>query len=116
MDDKGLAKYHKNTTLSPYYGVVSSPTEVLFMLRVKLKSAEEYAFPYACLNSIRFNPSMGIEMVFTEHRIKVTGTKLNKLFEKLILHQVTHVNEGDSPFEIKDDKQLFVKEIEVLRF
>jgi|GEM_PF-5140517 len=59
------------------------------MLDVQFKDKTHLALPYHDLQSIRFDPSGTITMVFTNTTIVIKGTHLDPLYRRLQGHYVT---------------------------
>lgn len=53
------------------------------------------AVPYVRLLSIELHPERGVSLEFPEHHVTVRGRNLRVLYEQLLGHRVTFVQEGD---------------------
>ena len=54
-----------------------------------------HAFAYAHLYALEYDPSVGILLKFTQHRVALLGRHLDDLFRYLCLHRVQTVQETD---------------------
>lgn len=65
------------------------------MLDLRFKDGNATALSYAYLVAVRFNPSEGLELEFTGHRVTLKGRGLSRLYRGLLAHVVGHVQEVD---------------------
>ena len=70
------------------------------------------ALPYAQLRSVAFDPA-GISLEFPDHRVRVKGRNLRSLYDLLLAHQVTFVQEGD--LDVVSESATFIDKIVVER-
>ncbi len=71
------------------------------------------ALPYARLLSIDFQPVSGISLEFQDHRVKIRGRNLRRLYAALVQHRVVFVQEGD--LDVVSESEPFVDRIVVGR-
>lgn len=55
-----------------------------------------HAFAYAHLYTLDYDPSVGVVLQFTQHRVTIAGRNLDDLFRYLCLHRVQTVQEFDA--------------------
>jgi hypothetical protein len=74
------------------------------MLEVHKKDGNIIAFGYAWLERADFDPSEGITLKFTGHKVKIVGRNLNavaknnaRLFNGIMRHRVPWVQEAGEP-------------------
>lgn len=60
-------------------------------------SGDRQAFPYAHLCHVAFEPSTGLLLSFTEHKVVIQGRLLHSLYARLLAQRVTFVCEADPP-------------------
>ena len=100
------------TTLEPY-GVSEDKHGAPPMLDFRGHNAVSCALPYQHLAAMVYHPVEGITMEFREHRIAIRGRNLRPLYDQLLRHRVTFVQEED--FDATPESETFVDAITVER-
>ncbi len=65
------------------------------MLDVHVEAGTRYGLPYIALIALEFDPSEGIVLHFSSHRVQIFGRRLDSLYKALLLHQVAWVQVAD---------------------
>ena len=99
-------------TMVPY-GVSEDENSGLAMLDFRGHNGVSCALPYQHLAAMVFHPVEGITMEFREHRIAIRGRNLRPLYDQLLGHRVTFVQEED--FDATPESETFVDSITVER-
>lgn len=91
------------------------------MLELRKRTGEIKAFSYSFLESVEFDPSDGMVLLFPGHRVTITGTALNQpatatttlgLFGGVIRHRVPWIQELTGERLIADsESQIRVRSI-----
>ena len=63
------------------------------MLDVRRKTGDRIGLPYTYLTAVTFDPSEGLTLQFSTHTVRIKGRSLQKLYQPLLLHQVSYVQE-----------------------
>lgn len=92
---------------------VSGSRSAEIMLELRFKTSDAIAFSYALLLNAAWNPSEGITLEFTTHRVRLLGRNLRELYRALILHRLAHVQELQSRTDEQPDDATVVTTIEV---
>ncbi|EHQ29764.1 hypothetical protein [Mucilaginibacter paludis] len=92
---------------SPYFMTDRSKNPVCLELR--LSDGSRKALPYTYFTEINFEVDMGIEVVTTQKRIRITGRNLMALYECLVTYRVRYV-QADMGNDAQEDG-LFVSGI-----
>jgi hypothetical protein len=78
------------------------------MLEVHKKDGNIIAFGYAWLERADFDPSEGITLKFTGHKVKIVGRNLNavaknnaRLFNGIMRHRVPWIQEAGEPEQME---------------
>lgn len=71
------------------------------------------ALPYSRLLSIDFHPISGLTLEFQDHRVRIRGRNLRRLYTALVQHRVVFVQEGD--LDVLSESEPFVDRIVVGR-
>lgn len=66
------------------------------MLRLELLGGACFALPYAHLSSVELKPMLGMELVYSTHRVLVQGRNLQPLFDMLSRNRVEAIREHPS--------------------
>ncbi len=93
------------------YGVTAEAHSSLRMLDLRGHDGTSFALPYARLSTVAFNPADGITLAFGVHRVHIRGRNLRPLYNRLLAHQVTFVQEGD--LDVQSEWATFVDSITV---
>jgi len=93
------------------HGVAAEAHSSLRMLDLRGHDGTSFALPYARLSTVAFNPVDGITLEFGVHRVHIRGRNLRPLFNRLLTHQVTFVQEGD--LDVRSEWATFVNSITV---
>lgn len=99
-----------DTGVEPY-GVAAEAHSSLRMLDLRGHDGTSFALPYARLSTVAFNPAGGITLEFGAHRVHIRGRNLGPLYNRLLAHQVTFVQEGD--LDVQSEWATFVDSITV---
>lgn len=84
------------------------------MLEIWTKAGDCWAFPYPSLEYIRYNPSIGISLVFSFHRLLISGRNLRPLYAALAEQKVSSIQENEAKYDNAPDHVLFVSRIDVI--
>ena len=85
------------------------------MLDLRQRSGNAVAFAYSYLFSVLYNPSEGISLEFGAAKAVIKGRNLRALYEDILNHAATYVQEGDPRFDTGAENEPFVEEITVER-
>lgn len=69
------------------------------MVEFRFKSRNAFALSYALLISAAYNPSQGIVLEFTTHRVTITGRNLPDIQRALREHRLAWVQELSTPLD-----------------
>lgn len=69
------------------------------MVEFRAKRGDSVALSYALLISAAFNPSQGIVLEFTTHRVMLTGRNLTTVHRALLEHRLAWVQELSGPLD-----------------
>jgi hypothetical protein len=86
----------------------------LVMFEIRESAGDGWAFPYACLEWIRFNPSECILLRFPSHEVVIKGSNLNELYCALLQYRVSFVWERDAKGDDWPEGETFLTSIEVI--
>lgn len=75
--------------------MISSKSGAEYRLQLRFANGNRHSLGYAYLIDARFDPSTGIELVFTSFRVVIRGRNLLPLFDGISDHQVRWVQELD---------------------
>lgn len=78
---------------------VSGHSDREFMIEFRSKRGDSVTLSYALLISLTFNPSQGIVLEFTTHRVTLTGRNLKKILHALKEHRLAWVQELSGPLD-----------------
>lgn len=95
----------------PCYGVNS--TRAVAMLDIRATGRNAVALPYSYLEMVQFNPSVALVLTFATCEVRIEGHRLPPLYEALVRHGVEYIQENDAKYEKTDDKQPFIRRIEI---
>lgn len=85
------------------FGLVVEDEEGPPMVEFRGHDGRSLAVPYSRLLSIDLRPDLGVSLRFPEHHVTVRGRNLRPLYEALLRHRVTYVQEGDLDTVSEDD-------------
>jgi len=85
------------------FGLVAVGADRPLMVEFRGHDGRCLAVPYARLLSIELHPDRGVSLEFPEHQVIVRGRNLRALYEELLRHRVTFVQEGDLDTVSEDD-------------
>ena len=85
------------------FGLVAEGEDSPPMVEFRGHDGRCLAVPYARLLSIELRPDRAMSLEFPEHQITVRGRNLRLLYEALLRHRVTFVQEGDLDTVSEDD-------------
>lgn len=80
---------------SEAYSVLSADRAQKTMCEFRLKTGNAVALAYSYLVKAEFNPSLGIELDFSAHVVKLTGRNLAPVFAGIVAQRVAVVTEVD---------------------
>lgn len=103
---------NKNAPDNGVFGLRAEAGNAL-MLDVRLCSGARLALPYSYLIFVNFEPSTGIEAVFSSHAVHVQGRNLRPVFEGLLAHRLEWVQEGDVRHDIGPESATYITHIAV---
>ena len=95
------------------YGVAPEDTKQVLMLDFRGYNGTSFSLPYSQLRAMVFDPDEGISVEFSNHKIQVRGRNLRPLYDLLLRHRVTFVQEGD--LDVVSEADAFVDRITVGR-
>ena len=81
-------------------------------LDLRMSDGKFKALPYSYIVEINFDASEGIEIVTPHKKISVTGRNLKQLYDYLLGFRVKYI-QANIGNDLCDDKNLFVKNIEI---
>lgn len=80
-------------------------------LELRLGDGCRKALPYSYIMEINFDATEGIEIITAAKRIKITGRKLDRLYEYLVAYRVKYIQENIGTDA--GENGLFVTRIEI---
>jgi len=83
------------------------------MVEFRFKSRNAVALSYALLISTTYNPSEGIVLEFTTHRVTVTGRNLMEIQRALREHRLAWVQEFSGPLDDQPDDSTVISSITI---
>jgi len=84
------------------------------MLDLWFKDGNQRAMSYNHLYDVEFNPSEGMVLTFSQHRVTIEGHLLDDLYRALKRHRIVYIWEADSTeANLIEDDQPLVKELHV---
>ncbi len=95
------------------YAVARRDDPAPAMLDFRGSNGTSFALPYQQLHAIAFDPVAGIRMEFQEHKIVVRGRNLRPVYDHLLSHRVTFLQEQD--FDAAPESATFIDSINVER-
>lgn len=95
------------------FGLAGEGEAPLPMLDFRGHNGTSFALPYSQLQSIAYDPMEGVSLEFREHKIRLHGRNLRPLYDHLLLHRVTFVQEED--FDATPETETFIDRIIVER-
>lgn len=109
--DNELAREPEESLATDYFAVSSGASHACLDLR--LADGKRIGLPYAYINSIAFDPELGITLTTTREQVTITGRNLSRLFDHLLCYRVRFIQAnlgGDS-----QEDGVFVESISVER-
>lgn len=97
-----------------FYGIEPQRTAQTLMLDLRLGNGNFQAFAYSYLTKILFNPSEGIEIYAADVRISIIGRNLNPIYNYLVVHRLTYIQENPGTEDDTSERDTFVEKIEIL--
>jgi hypothetical protein len=101
------------TNVMQPYGVVEDDEPSPPMLDFRGHNGTSFALAYAQLHAVAHDPVQGVRLEFPHHTIRVRGRNLRPLYDRLLRHEVTFIQEED--FDAAPESATFVDEITVQR-
>jgi hypothetical protein len=95
----------------PSYKVNHS--RVVAMLDIRATGRDAVALPYSYLEMVQYNPSVALVLTFATCEVRIEGHRLSHIYEDLVQHAVESIQENDAKYEQPDDKQPFIRRIEI---
>ena len=95
------------------YGVARGGDTGPAMLDFRGHNGTSLALPYQQLVTVAFHPAEGVTMEFQEHRVLIRGRNLRPIYDHLLHHRVTYLQEED--FDATPESETFVDAIVVER-
>lgn len=83
------------------------------MIEFRYKRGDSFALSYALLISAAFNPSQGIVLEFTTHRVTLTGRNLKAIHRALLDHRLAWVQELSGPLDDQPDEATVITSIKL---
>lgn len=83
------------------------------MLELRFKQGDALALSYALLISAAFNPSQGISLEYTTHRVVVAGRNLRGVYRALVAHRLAYLQELSSPLDDQPDDATVVSSLQI---
>ena len=83
------------------------------MLDIRATAGEAIALPYSYLEMVQFNPSVALVLTFTSCEVRIEGQRLFSVYEAIVQHTVTYIQENDAKYEKAHDKLPFIERIEI---
>ena len=103
----------RRTRVTEPFGVARGEDACPPMVDFRGHNGVAVALPYTELLSLAYHPTDGITMEFREHHITIRGRNLRPLYDLLVDHRVTYVQEDD--FDDAPETATFVDAIMVER-
>jgi hypothetical protein len=100
-------------TASRQYGLVADDSGRAIMLDLRGHNGTSYALPYSSLVAVGFDPSAGLTLEFTHHKVGVRGRNLRSIYDSILEHRVTFIQEED--FDMMPESATCVDSIVVVR-
>jgi hypothetical protein len=95
----------------PSYKVNHS--RVVAMLDIRATGRNAVALPYSNLEMVQYNPSVALVTTFATFEVRIKGHRLPPIYEDLVQHAVESIQENDAKYEQPDEKQPFIRRIEI---
>ncbi|MDP1797535.1 MAG: hypothetical protein Q8K78_08645 [Planctomycetaceae bacterium] len=83
------------------------------MLELRFKKGDALALSYALLISAAFNPSQGIALEYTTHRVAVGGRNLRGVYRALVAHRLAYLQELSSPLDDQPDDATVISSLQI---
>jgi hypothetical protein len=100
-------------SIGAQYGLVGEDEGRTLMLDLRGHNGTSFALPYSSLVAIGFDPSAGITLEFTSHKVFVRGRNLRPVYDRLLAHRVTFIQEED--FDVMPESATCIDAIVVER-
>ncbi len=97
-----------------FYGIEPQSNAQAVMLDLRFGNGNFQAFAYSYLTKIHFNPSEGIELFAADVRIFISGRNLNPIYNYLLMHRLTYIQESPNEADDTPESETFVEKIEVV--
>ncbi len=83
--------------------LVSPADARLLMLDFRARGGDATGIAYSYLQTVRFDPSIGLILLFTQHRVTLAGRNLGELYQALLDQTVRRIEEqGEHDQEPED--------------
>ena len=83
------------------------------MLDVRLKMGDCFGMPYSYLMGMAFDASGILTLFFTTHTFTIKGRNLRPVYEGLLRHTVTFIQEENPDYDESPEPETFISAIEV---
>ncbi|APZ93415.1 hypothetical protein [Fuerstiella marisgermanici] len=85
------------------------------MINFIMRTGDHQAIAYNHLYRIQFDPSKGITLDFTNHKVVIQGRKLAEAYQKLAMQRVIFIAEADDATgRLADDDEPVVTSLQIL--
>ena len=95
------------------YGLRPEQQGHVLMLDVRLRAGTRLALPFSYLAHVTFDPSSGIEAVFSTHAVTIQGRNLRPIYEGLLQHRIEWLQEGDPRHDPHPESATYITRITV---
>ncbi|MBI1349442.1 hypothetical protein GC163_24515 [bacterium] len=82
------------------------------MLELRLKAGDAIALSYALLITAGFNPSQGITLEFTTHKVLLRGRNLRSIYRAIVDHRLAYLQEFPRPLDDQPETAVVVTTIQ----
>lgn len=103
----------ETTAAEQAYSVLSANQGHELMLDVRLKTGDRVALPYSYLSRIEFDPSAALLLDFTATRLTIRGRNLGPLYNGLLMHKVTWIQESDPMNQADVDTTTLISGVQI---
>ncbi len=80
---------------------------------IRATAGEALALPYSDLEMVQFNPFTALALTFATCEVRIERQRLFPVYEALIQHVVTYIQENDVKYEKTNDKLPLIERIEI---
>jgi hypothetical protein len=83
------------------------------MLELRCAPGFNLALSYPYLMSVSLDATGTLTLLFTSHRVRVTGRNLRRVYDALLSHTLRYLQEGDDPEGAGGEGDAFIGEISI---